>query len=124
LSFVTVVVASVEAPATLNIPETERLVDEALAKVVWPVTLSVPPTVRRLLIVVDPVIARVLEAGLKVKLVEVPKVFVPCPKSMSLAVKFCNWMVGVEPPLEVMEPAPLTEVTVPAKVVVATIFPF
>ena len=33
-------------------------------------------------------------------------------------------MVGVEPPLERMEPEPETEVTVPAAVVVAIILPF
>ena len=65
VSWLMVVVANVEVPVTLNSPEAERLVVEALLKVVWPVTARVPPIVRRLEMVVEPVMARVLEVGLK-----------------------------------------------------------
>ena len=61
--------------------------------------------------VVDPVIAKVLEEELKVKLEEVAIILLPWPNKMSLAVKFWSWMVGVRPPLERMEPLPLTAVT-------------
>jgi hypothetical protein len=94
-----------------------------VAKVDVPVTAKVPPTVKMLLIVVLPVTDRVLEVLLKVKLVEVPMMLFPWPNKMSLAVRFWSWMVGAVPPLERMEPLPLTAVTPPAEVVVAIILP-
>ena len=63
-------------------PETVSAVVEAFCKLV------LPETVNRLEIVVEPVTARVLEEELKVKLVDVPIVFVPCPNRMLLAVRF------------------------------------
>jgi hypothetical protein len=102
---------------------TVRLVIVEVASVDVPVTDNVPPTVKRLLMVVEPVTVKVLPPT-KVKLVEVPITLVPWPNNISLAVKFCREMFGVLPPVEVMEPLPVTEVTVPAKVVVAIIFPF
>jgi hypothetical protein len=113
-----VVVARVEVPVTNKGPETVRAVVEAFCREV------LPETVKILEIVVDPVTARVLDVVLKVKLVEVPMTFVPCPNKMSLAVRFWSWIVGVVPPEEITEPLPLTEVTVPAAVVVAIILPF
>jgi hypothetical protein len=65
-----VVVANVEVPMALNSPEAERLVVEALPRVVCPVTANVPPTVKRFEIVVEPVMAKVLEVGLKIKLLD------------------------------------------------------
>ena len=96
---VTVVVANVEVAVAV------KLVAVVVAKVVTPLT------VRRLEIVVEPVTAKVLELELKVKLLEVAKVLLPWPKRMSLAVRFCSWMVGVRPPEETTEPAPETDVT-------------
>ena len=61
--------------------------------------------------VAEPVIPKVLETELKVKLEDVAKVLLPCPNRMSLTVKFCNWMVGVVPPEDRIEPEPETEVT-------------
>ena len=49
---------------------TVKLVTVVVARVEVPVTPNVPPTVKRLEIVVEPVMANVLEAGLKVKLLE------------------------------------------------------
>jgi hypothetical protein len=103
---------------------TAKLVIVVVAKVEVPVTDNVPPTVSKLLMVVEPVTARVLVPGVKVKLVDVPITLLPCPNKMSFAVRFWSWMVGVVPPEDNMEPEPLTAVTVPAKVVVAIIFPF
>jgi len=103
---------------------TVRLVMVVVANVDVPVTANVPPTVSKLLMVVEPVTASVLETLLKVKLVEVPKMLLPCPKRISLAVIFCKEMFGVVPPVEVMEPEAVTEVTVPWAVVVAITFPF
>ena len=94
-----------EVPVTLKLPEAERLVVEAFCKLV------LPETVKMLEIVVLPVIANVLEVELKVKLVEVAKVLLPCPNKMSLAVRFWSWTVGVNPPEEITEPLPVTAVT-------------
>jgi hypothetical protein len=102
---------------------TVRLLIVVVASVDVPVTLNVPPTVSKLLIVVEPVTVKVLPPT-KVKLEEVAIMLFPCPNNISLAVKFWREMFGVEPPLEVIEPEPVTEVTVPAKVVVAIILPF
>ena len=75
-----VVVARVEVPVMNAGPETVKPVVEAFCKLV------LPETVRMLEIVVEPVTAKVLEFGLKVKLVEVARGLVPLPKRMSLAV--------------------------------------
>lgn len=105
LKAVAVVVAKVEVPVTNMGPETVKPVVEAFCREV------LPETVRRLEMVVEPVTARVLEEELKVKLEEVAMVLLPWPNRMSLAVRFCSWMVGVKPPEEVTEPEPLTAVT-------------
>lgn len=48
----------------------------------------------------------------------------PWPNRISLAVRFCSWMVTAVPPEDRMEPEPETEVTPPmVGVVVATILP-
>ena len=103
--FVMVVVAKVEVPVTNSGPPTVKAVAEAVCREVW------PETVNRLLMVVLPVTARVLEAELKVKLEDVAKVLLPCPNRMSLEVKFWSWIVGVVPLLDCIEPLPETEVT-------------
>ena len=41
--------------------------------------------------------------------------FVPCPNSTSLLVKFCSWTVTEEEPLAKTDPLPLTEVTFPVE---------
>lgn len=105
VSFVTVVLASVEAPLTFKLPDAEMFVAEAFCKDVLPLTLKM------LEMVVEPVMANVFDVVLKVKLVEVPIMLLPWPNKMSLAVKFCKEMLGVRPPLEVTEPLPETEVT-------------
>ena len=92
------------------LPFTVRLVMVVVAKVEAAVTDSVPPTVKRLEMVVEPVTAKVLPP-VNWKLEEVAKVLLPWPKRMSLAVKFWSWMVGVKPPEEITEPEPVTEVT-------------
>jgi hypothetical protein len=51
------------------------------------------------------------ELAEKVNREEVPIVVLPWPKRMSLATRFCKEIVGVVPPVEVMEPEPETEVT-------------
>ena len=56
-----------------------------VAKVEVPVTLSVPPTVRMLEMVVEPVTARVLEEEVKVKFELVAITLLPWPNRMSLA---------------------------------------
>jgi len=84
---VMVVVARVEVPVVIRGPETVKAEVEALVTV------------------------KLLVAELKVKLEEVAKVLVPAPNRMSLAVKFCSWMVGVVPPEDRTEPEPETEVT-------------
>ena len=76
--FVIVVVARVEVPAVKVVSAVE------------PVTARAPPTVRRLEMVVEPVMARVLDVGLKVKFELVAKVLLPWPNKISLAVRFCN----------------------------------
>jgi len=77
----------VEVPVVIRGPETVKAEVEALVTV------------------------KLLVAELKVKLEEVAKVLVPAPNRMSLAVKFCSWMVGVVPPEDRTEPEPETEVT-------------
>ena len=101
----TLVVAKVEIPLTNRGPETVKPVVEAFCKEV------LPETVRMLEMVVEPVTAKVLEEELKVKLEEVAKVLLPWPNKISLAVKFWSWMVGVVPPLDIIEPEPFTAVT-------------
>jgi hypothetical protein len=51
-------------------PETAKLEMEVVASVEVPVTDNTPPTVKRLEMVVEPVTAKVLELGLKVKLLD------------------------------------------------------
>ena len=41
--------------------------------------------------------------------------FVPCPNSTSLAVRFCSWTVTEEEPVARIDPLPLTEVTLPVE---------
>ena len=79
---VAVVVAKVEVPVMKVAPETDRPVEEAFCRLV------LPETVRILEIVVEPVMASVLEVGVKVKFEEVPMTLLPWPNRISLAVKF------------------------------------
>lgn len=53
-------------------PVTVKLLMLEVARVELPLTLSVPPTVSKLLIVVEPVTAKVLEAEFQVKLPLLP----------------------------------------------------
>lgn len=87
------VVAKVEVPVTLNNPVIQAGPETVKAEVEALVTV------------------KTLVEELKVKLEEVAIVLLPWPNRMSLAVKFCNWIVGVVPPEDRMEPLPETEVT-------------
>ena len=78
-----VVVANVDVPVTKAEPETVRPVVEALANVVWPLT------VKMLLMVVVPVMAKVLEVELNVKLLE--------PDVEEAAVAKTTWLAASDP---------------------------
>jgi hypothetical protein len=108
----TVKVPVMEEEAKKEAPLTVSPVEEALAKVDWPVTNKLPlvKTVVEALVTV-----KTLVVELKVKLVEVAKVLVPAPNRISLAVRFCSWIVGVVPVQGRMEPLQVMAVTAEVK---------
>ena len=71
VNLVIVVVAKVEVPLTFKLPAAEMFVAEAFCKLV------LPETVKIFDIVVEPVMAKVLDVVLKVKLVDVPIMLLP-----------------------------------------------